>query len=61
MTTQLYLYNLEKLGLTPHSKRTAELLGLSRRQVQRLAAGASVPEPVEKLIRMYLEHGLPDD
>lgn len=61
MTNNQYLAALKKLRLTPASKATAEALGLSVRQVQRIAAGQDVPETVAKLIRMYLEHGLPDE
>ncbi len=50
MTTHQYLAALKKLGLTPAGKATAEALGLSLRQCQRIAAGARVPEPVAKLL-----------
>lgn len=59
MTNKQYLDSLKKLGLTRASKETADALGLSVRQVQRIAAGQDVPETVAKLLRMYLEHGLP--
>ena len=59
MTNNQYLAALKKLRLTPAGKATAEALGLSVRQIQRMAAGQDVPETVAKLIRMYLEHGLP--
>lgn len=61
MTTRQYLNALKKLDLPPHGLTTAEVLGLSRRQCQRIAAGDSpVPGTVERLLAMYLEHGLPD-
>lgn len=61
MANNQYLAALKRLGLTPASKATAEALGLSVRQVQRIAAGQAVPETVAKLLRMYLDHGLPAD
>lgn len=55
MTTAEYLAALKKLGMTRASKVTAEALGLSVRQCQRIAAGtAPVPMPVERLLKMYL-------
>lgn len=57
-----YRAALKRLGLTPASKRTAELLGISVRQAQRLANGSSPVTPtVEQLLRAYLAHGLPED
>lgn len=62
MTKQQYLDALKKLDLTPASARTAQVLGLSLRQCQRIAAGASgVPEAVALLLAMYLDHGLPPE
>jgi hypothetical protein len=59
MTNTQYLAALKKLGLTPSGIDTADALGLSVRQCQRIAAGDSpVPEPVAKLLRLYLRHGL---
>lgn len=55
MTTEQYLRALKKLGLTPAAKATAEQLGLSLRQCQRIAAGADVPEPVAIILRLRLE------
>jgi hypothetical protein len=53
---------LKKLGLTVASKRTAAALGMGIRQCQRLAVGEQpVPQPVERLLKMYLTHGLPDE
>lgn len=56
MTANQYLAALSKLGLSPSGKATAETLGLSLRQCQRIAAGDSdVPGPVEKLIALLLK------
>jgi hypothetical protein len=55
MTSKQYLAALHKLGLSPSGKATAEALGLSLRQCQRIAAGESaVPEPVAKLLRVMI-------
>ena len=55
MTTNQYLAALHKLGLSPSGKATAETLGLSLRQCQRIAADDSaVPEPVSKLLRLMI-------
>ena len=59
MTTAAYLKALKKLGLTPASKRTAELLGIGLRQAQNYAAGDEVSRPVALLLAMYQQHGLP--
>ena len=62
MTHKQYLAALRKLDLAPHGNRTAKVLGLSLRQVQRLAADeAPIPEPVALLLGMYQKHGLDDD
>ncbi|HVG51622.1 MAG TPA: hypothetical protein VM867_08320 [Xanthobacteraceae bacterium] len=62
MSKRAYLDALSKLGLTPSGKATALALGIGLRQCQRIAAGEqAVPRPVEKLLAMYLEHGIPDD
>src|SRR5688572_20642833 len=56
MTTKQYLAALAKLGLTPHAKLTAQSLGLSLRQCQRIAAGDSpVPETLAKLLRLMID------
>lgn len=58
MSRYEYLVALEQLGLTPASKETARALGLSVRQIQKIAAGtAKVPGPVRLLLAMYLRHG----
>lgn len=59
MNTKQYLAALKKLDLTPASKKTAEKLGLSVRQCQRLAAGdQAIPETIAHLLAMYLKFGL---
>lgn len=59
MTTKQYLAALKKLGLTPAGQDTAAELGLSLRQCQRIAAGeCKVPGSVDRLLRMYIRHGL---
>lgn len=61
MNTAQYLKALRALDLTPSGKATAEALGLSVRQCQRLAAGETeIPVTVAKLLRMYQAHGLPE-
>lgn len=55
MTTKQYLTALKKLGLTPSSKTTAETLGLGLRQCQRIAVGAPIPGPVERLLALLIE------
>lgn len=53
---------LDELDLGVASQRTADALGLGIRQSQRLAAGEQpVPPPLERLLKMYLKHGLPDE
>lgn len=58
MTTAQYLAALKRLNLSPHGIRTREALGLSARQLARLAAGGTVTATLELLLRMYLKHGL---
>jgi hypothetical protein len=60
MTTNQYLQALRRLKLLPHGNETAKVLGLSHRQVQRLAAGSPIPGPVAKLLQMYLKFGVPE-
>lgn len=56
MTTKQYLAALRKLDLKPAGKATAETLGLSLRQCQRIAAGAApVPGPVDRLLTLMIE------
>jgi hypothetical protein len=59
MTTKQYLAALKRLGLTPAGKATAAAFGVEVRQCQRYAAGTPIPPMLEKLIRMYLAHGIP--
>jgi len=60
MTTEQYLRALKRLGLSPAGKRTAELLGLSIRQLIRIANHqAPVPKFVQILLKMYQRHGIP--
>jgi hypothetical protein len=60
MSAEQYRDALGELGLTVAGKATAEALGLGMRQIMRLANGdAPVPGPVERLLGMYLKHGLP--
>lgn len=62
MTTKQYLAALKSLGLKPSGKATAEILGLSLRQCQRIAAGESaVPGPLAKLLHEYLRRRPPAD
>lgn len=66
MSPRQYSEALKALGLTVASQRTAKLLGfrltpkgkVNVRQSQRYASGdAVVPEPIERLLQMYLKHG----
>lgn len=50
MTTAQYLEALKQLGLSPHGIKTREALGLSARQLARLAAGYPVNSTLEKLL-----------
>jgi transcriptional regulator with XRE-family HTH domain len=62
MTTKQYLAALAKLGLTPSGKQTAEAIGLTLRQAQRIAAGESDVHPaVAKLLRLMIEYKIPPD
>jgi hypothetical protein len=57
MTAQQYRAALKKLGLTITGG--AKAIGLGPRQSQRIAAGTSpVPEPVARLLRLMIEHGI---
>lgn len=60
MTSLQYQAAVKKLGHTPYS--VAAVLGISIRQSHRYASGEqTVAEPVAKLIRCYLVHGLPEN
>lgn len=55
MSPKEYRAALDHLGLTIVG--AAPVLGLSRRQAQRIAApDGSVPEPVAKLLRLIIKH-----
>ena len=58
MTNLQYRAALKKLGLTVVG--AAPVLGVSRRQSQYYASGETpIPEPIVRLLRCYLAHGLP--
>lgn len=60
MTAKQFNDALRRLELTPYS--AGPVLGISRRQAHRYAAGdTDIPEVVAKLVRAYLVHGMPDD
>lgn len=61
MTPKQFHDALKKLGLTTASQRTALALGVSVRRCQGYAAGETVPDPVARLLAMYMTHGLPPD
>lgn len=62
MTVKQYHAALKRLELPPTAARTAELLGLSVRQLKRISGGqCPVPQCIALLLAMYLRHGLPDD
>ena len=53
MTTAQYLAALERLGLRPMAKATAEALGLSVSQLYRIASGRSpVPGTLVRLLEL---------
>lgn len=62
MTRNQYVAALNKLGLGRASKKTAEVLGLSVRQIQRFIGDdpQPIPDTIALLLEMYLKHGLPD-
>lgn len=61
MTKRQYLHALDQLGLTIAGQATAKALGLGLRQCMRISSGdVKVPLPVEKLLQMYLKHGIPE-
>ena len=56
MTPQQFRAALRKLGLTPSSKRSAQALGVSVRQVQRFASGENqIPPTVVRLLSALSE------
>jgi hypothetical protein len=61
MTCKQYHEALRRLNLRPYGQETQAVLGLSRRQLARLAAGdQDVPKPIAMLLNMYLAHGIPE-
>lgn len=55
MTTKQYLAALERLGLTPFSKATADALGIKPRMTRYYASGAAaIPAWAEITLRLYL-------
>lgn len=51
MTNKQYLIALGRLGLTPMAQETAQTLGLSLRQLARIASGeCPVPEVLARLL-----------
>jgi len=62
MTTEQYLKALKKLRLKPTSKDASAALGLSIRQLIRIANHqAPVPKILQILLKMYQRHGIPKD
>jgi transcriptional regulator with XRE-family HTH domain len=56
MTPKQFRAALKRLGLTPSSKRAAQALGVSVRQVQRFASGENhIPPTVVKLLAALTE------
>lgn len=62
MRTEQFRQLLRRCDLPHNSRRTAQALGLSLRQLQRIAAGAvPVPRPVALLLIAYVKRGrVPD-
>jgi hypothetical protein len=56
MNSSQYTALLEKLGLNILS--CGRMLGVSRRQTQRYAAGANIPPTVAKLLLLMERHGI---
>lgn len=55
MTQRQYLKALATLGLTPAGQLTAKTIGLTIRQLQRIAAGENaVPGPVARLLELMI-------
>lgn len=57
MTANQFRDSLETLGLTITG--AAPYIGISPRQLQRIAAGSPVPGPARKLVRLALRHNIP--
>lgn len=61
MTREEFIAARKSLGVTSQS-RWAELLGLSREQVNRIEAGAARIMPMTaRLVEMYRRHGIAAD
>jgi hypothetical protein len=59
MTMTQYRKALERLELSIVG--AGPVLGITRRQSQRIAAGdCPVPKPIAKLLELLLKHGIPD-
>jgi hypothetical protein len=57
MNAKEYLKSIKTLGLSIVG--AAPVLGISRRQAQRIAADACpVPDPIAKLLRLAIGHGI---
>jgi hypothetical protein len=57
-----YLSTLKRLDLPVSGKATLIALGISKRQALRYAAGDSEVHPaVERLLKMYVKFGIPDE
>lgn len=60
MTPKQFVQALDDLGLGVASYGTAFVLGITRRQLQRLCTGErEVSKPIELLLAMYRKHGIP--
>lgn len=57
MSTEQFHTALEKLELKITA--AAPYVGLSPRQLQRIAAGSPVPGPLAKLLRIAIKHDIP--
>jgi len=61
MNTKQYLQALKKLGLPTAGKRTGMALGMTVSGLLKISSGAvNVSRPMERLLAMYLAHGLPE-
>lgn len=56
MSKKEYCAALDKFGMSIVG--AAPVLGISRRQAQRFAAGATVSKPVAKLLKLMVKHDL---
>ena len=60
MTNEQFLQSPRQLKLTRSGRRTAQALGISVRQLQRIVAGEAPVSPTLALLLIsYLKHGLP--